>query len=96
MSPEYKAGLHYGEVVIAEIGESKKEIAYHGDAINTTARICSSCNEVYRKLLISSELLQKLKLKNNYDVESMGEFRLKGKEKVIKLFSVDILTEKLL
>ncbi|RKY90053.1 MAG: hypothetical protein DRQ01_09815 [Ignavibacteriae bacterium] len=94
LSPEYKAGLHYGKVVIAEIGDSKKEIAYHGDAINTTARICSSCNEVNRKLLISSELLQKLKLNNNYDVESMGEFKLKGKENIIKLFSIDILTDK--
>jgi len=90
LSPEYKAGLHYGEVVIAEIGDSKKEIAYHGDAINTTARICSSCNEVNRKLLISSELFQKLKLKNNYDFESMGEFKLKGKENVIELFSIDV------
>ena len=96
LSPEYKAGLHYGEVVITEIGESKKEIAYHGDAINTTARICSSCNEVNRKLLISSALLQKLKLQNKYTVESMGDFKLKGKEKVIELFSVDILTEKVL
>ena len=94
LSPEYKAGLHYGEVVITEIGESKKEIAYHGDAINTTARICSSCNEVNRKLLISSALLQKLKLQNKYTVETMGGFKLKGKEKVIELFSIDILTDK--
>jgi len=94
LSPEYKAGLHYGEVVITEIGESKKEIAYHGDAINTTARICSSCNEVNRKLLISSALLQKLKLQNKYTVETMGNFKLKGKEKVIELFSIDILTDK--
>ena len=90
LSPEYKAGLHFGEVVIAEIGDSKKEIAYHGDAINTTARICSSCNEVKRKLLISSALLQKLTLENSYDVESMGEFKLKGKEKIVTLFSIDV------
>jgi len=90
LSPEYKAGLHFGEVVITEIGDLKKEIAYHGDAINTTARICSSCNEVKRKLLISSELFQKLKLKNNYAIESMGEFKLKGKEKIVTLFSVDV------
>ena len=96
LSPEYKAGLHYGEVVITEIGDSKKEIAYHGDAINTTARICSSCNEVNRKLLISSALLQKLKLQNKYTVETMGDFKLKGKEKVIELFSIDILTDKVL
>ena len=94
MSPEYKAGLHYGEVVITEIGDSKKEIVYHGDAINTTARICSSCNELNKKLLISSALLQKLNLENKYTFETMGDFKLKGKKEVIELFSIDVLTDK--
>jgi len=93
LSPKFKAGLHFGEVLITEIGDLKKEIAYHGDAINTTARICSSCNEVKRKLLISSELLQKLTLENRYDVESMGEFKLKGKENVVALFSIDVQSD---
>ncbi|MCW8849789.1 MAG: adenylate/guanylate cyclase domain-containing protein, partial [Melioribacteraceae bacterium] len=35
--PEFKAGINYGFVTIAEVGEMKKELAYHGDAINTAS-----------------------------------------------------------
>jgi len=30
--------------VVAEVGEIKTEIAYHGDTINTAARIQEQCN----------------------------------------------------
>jgi adenylate cyclase len=42
--PEYKAGLHGGEVISAEIGDLKRDLIYSGDVLNTTARIQSECN----------------------------------------------------
>ncbi|MGB6031558.1 MAG: adenylate/guanylate cyclase domain-containing protein, partial [Bacteroidota bacterium] len=32
--PEFKAGVNLGEVMVAEVGQLKKELAYHGDALN--------------------------------------------------------------
>ena len=46
--PQFKAGINYGFVTIAEVGEMKKELAYHGDAINTAAHIRSICSK-YKK-----------------------------------------------
>lgn len=87
--PEFKAGIHYGNVIITEVGGTKQEIAYHGDTVNTAARIRSECNVVNEKLLISAELLSILtKIDNDYSVESKGVFSLKGKENVIGLFGV--------
>ncbi|MEJ2005405.1 MAG: adenylate/guanylate cyclase domain-containing protein, partial [Cyclobacteriaceae bacterium] len=37
--PEFKAGLHVGAAVVGEIGVIKRDIAYSGDVLNTTARI---------------------------------------------------------
>jgi adenylate cyclase len=37
--PHFKAGMHSGIVTVTEVGKYKKEIAYHGDTINTAARI---------------------------------------------------------
>ncbi len=54
--PEFKAGLNGGEVMVAEVGEIKKEIAYHGDVLNTGARIQARCNFYGRNLLISERL----------------------------------------
>lgn len=90
--PEFKAGLHYGEAIITELGGAKKEIAYHGDTVNTTSRIQASCNELNKCLLVSADLLSILhdkELDEKYIIESKGIARLKGKKHVIGLFSVE-------
>ncbi|MBL1214873.1 MAG: adenylate/guanylate cyclase domain-containing protein [Ignavibacteriae bacterium] len=90
MIPEFKTGIHLGEVTVVEVGELKKELAYHGDALNTTARIRSSCNEFNKKLLVSADLLSLLAdIDRSYKVESIGVCKLKGKKNVIALFSVE-------
>ena len=38
--PEFKAGLHFGNVIVTEVGGTKQEIAYHGDTVNTAALPC--------------------------------------------------------
>ena len=78
--PEFKAGIHCGKLIIAEVGTIKKEIAYHGDVINTTARIQSLCNSYNSPLLVSEFLLQKLTIKLNYIPNLIGDISLKGKE----------------
>ncbi|MBU1101757.1 MAG: hypothetical protein KKA84_15275 [Bacteroidetes bacterium] len=88
--PDFKAGLHYGTVVITEVGGSKQEIAYHGDAVNTTARIRSECNSVGKKLLVSAELVSQMQeLDRRYIIESVGVKSFKGKENVVALFSIE-------
>ena len=87
--PKFKAGLHYGRIVITEIGSTKQEIAYHGDTINTTARIRSECSNFEKDLLISADLLSILEnIDVKYNVESVGISSLKGKQNVIGLFSI--------
>lgn len=86
--PEFKAGLHGGKLMAAEVGVVKREIAYHGDVINTTARIQSMCNELGEPLLISEPLLQSLKLNPKYQPQLKGEFTLRGKEQLTTLHSV--------
>jgi adenylate cyclase len=63
--PEFKAGIHFGSVIRAQIGDLKKEIIFNGDVLNTTARIQSMCNELGKKLLVSEELFNHLEIKPN-------------------------------
>jgi adenylate cyclase len=39
MVPTFKAGIHAGDMITAQIGELKSEIVHNGDVLNTTARI---------------------------------------------------------
>lgn len=87
--PEFKAGINYGFVTIAEVGEMKRELAYHGDAINTAAHIRSLCGKHNKKLLVSADLLSILpNVDDDFIVESLGICELKGKQNVIAIFSV--------
>ncbi len=85
--PVFKAGLNEGVVTVTEVGKYKKEIAYHGDTINTAARIQGKCNELDEELLISENL--KYKLENSaIEFEPKGYIPLKGKAKEVEIFAV--------
>ncbi len=86
--PEFKAGVHCGEVISAEIGDMKKDIVFNGDVLNTTSRIQGLCNQLGSPLLISSELSQLLPPTGNFQTQSMGSIELKGKAKPMELISV--------
>lgn len=86
--PEFKAGLHSGKIIIAEVGTIKKELAYHGDVINTTSRIQEQCNEYNESLLLSEDLLLQLKLGKKFKAKSLGDELLEGKSEELKLFAI--------
>jgi len=86
--PGFKAGLHCGQVIIGEIGDSKKEIVFHGDVLNTASRIQAECNGLKKTFLVSEDILSKLKLPEEYLSESLGKFMLRGKAREVKLFSI--------
>lgn len=91
--PDFKTGLHSGKVTAVEIGEIKKDIAYHGDTLNTTARIQSVCNQYNKDFLVSEFLLDKVRLNGQLRSESLGQVLLKGKTNEIGIASVEGVDE---
>ena len=91
--PYFKAGINAGIVTVAEVGKYKKEIAYHGDTINTAARIQGKCNELNQELLISEYLKNKLSI-IDFGFDKLGSIELKGKESEILLYAVQHTTRK--
>ncbi len=87
--PEFKAGMHCGKVVSGEMGDTKREIAFLGDVLNTTARIEKECNPNSRRLLISSDLLKKLHVGEEYHHEAIGNIQLRGKTTGIELYAIE-------
>lgn len=91
--PEFKAALHAGRVSVTWIGTIKKEIVYHGDVLNTTARIQDECNKRQQKFLISEYMLQSIVLPEYLRSEFVGELQLKGKEKKVKIFGLKSIAD---
>ena len=88
VKPEFKAGLHFGKVVSAQIGDLKREIVYNGDVLNTTSRIQNECNKYGRDCLVSGTLMNRLKQMNGFQWEKVDTVTLRGKETEVELFSV--------
>ncbi len=86
--PEFKAGLNMGTVTATEVGNIKREIAYHGDAINTAARIQSLCNQYNTHFLTSENILNRIELPDNFEKIFIGPVTLKGKSIPVKLYSI--------
>ena len=87
MSPDFKAGMHIGEVSIGEIGALKKEIVYSGDVLNTTARIQSLCKKLGHDLVLSEDLKNELDNSGRYTFEYLDEITLQGKVAPTRLFA---------
>jgi adenylate cyclase len=89
MVPEFRIGIHMGEVTVGEIGVIKKDLAMSGDTMNTTARIRSACNELNQKFIMSKDFMDSSDLKE-WQGESLGIVDLKGKTNSIELFTLKI------
>lgn len=86
--PEFKAGVNEGSVTVAEIGNIKREIAYHGDVLNTGARIQGMCNKYGKKLLVSETLAERMDDGMAFEKEFIDNLTLRGKSTAINVYSV--------
>jgi adenylate cyclase len=91
--PQFKAAMHAGSVSVTWIGTIKKEVSYHGDVLNTTARLQEKCNSYGQYLLVSEYMLKSLKMPEYLKAEYVGEYQLKGKLEKIKIFGLKGIAE---
>lgn len=90
--PDFKAGMHYGHVMVGEIGVVKRDIAFSGEVVGTAARIQSKCNHYEVNLLISEDLKNILNWKDSYlETEYKGELSMKGKAADLPLYTINSL-----
>lgn len=93
--PTFKAGVHSGPVVTAEVGDVKKDIVHTGDTVNTAARIVGACRPLRAKLLVSEAAADVLghpdRLPDGLVAEPVGTVALRGKAEAVPLLSVRAL-----
>jgi adenylate cyclase len=87
--PEFRVGIHVGDVTVGEIGVIKKDIAMSGDTMNTTARIRTACSELNHKFIVSKAFAEVIDFKE-WQVENLGLVDLKGKKESIELVALKI------
>lgn len=83
--PEFKAGVHVGEVITAEIGDLKKGLVFNGDVLNTGARIEAECGRLGKRLISSADLVRRLTIPDGWSAERIGLRTLRGKAEPLEL-----------
>jgi adenylate cyclase len=86
--PQFKAGLDSGLITVAEVGEIKKELAYHGDVLNSASRIQGMCNQFESDVLLSERLMNQFNGFREKGFDLIGEFLLKGKNELMNVYRI--------
>jgi adenylate cyclase len=87
--PTIRGAVHAGPVVTTWVGEAKKELAYHGDTLNATARMQDACKGLGAQLLVSQPVRAGAERIVGLRMRSVGEVELKGKEAPATLYAVE-------
>ena len=78
-------GLHYGEVVVGNIGASFRwDYTCIGDTVNTASRVESLTRKVNAGILVTQEVYERGK--DKFVFEYVGDFRVKGKTEEISVY----------
>jgi adenylate cyclase len=88
MVPEFRGGIDVGAVTIIEVGDVKREIAYHGDVLNTAARLLELCKTRGEELVVSRAVGESVEKDTEVRASWHEEVSLRGKRKHIEAYSL--------
>ncbi len=84
--PKFKASINEGLVTVAEIGQIKTEIAYHGDVLSTAARVRDLCNDYNTSLLITQSFFEQLTSFEQDNFRPIETTILRGKKRPVTIY----------
>jgi adenylate cyclase len=87
--PRIRGALHAGAVISGEVGESRRALVFHGDVMNTTARIEQMTRDLGRRYLVSGDALDRLSPVSEYALDDVGLQRVRGREAPVRVFAVE-------
>jgi adenylate cyclase len=89
ITPLFTASLNSGKVMVAEVGEIKTEIAYHGDVLNTASRVQKVCKVYQQPLVVTQEFVTAAgEVNPEFEFSLLDDIELPGKENKVKIFGV--------
>lgn len=82
--PVFRGGADLGPVTATEVGDVRRVVTYHGDVLNTAARLQDQCKELGVRLLVSERVRRGL----SRPAEHRGQLSLRGKQETVEVYSV--------
>jgi adenylate cyclase len=92
VAPHVRGALHFGPVVVGEVGGRKRDIVFHGDAMNTTSRLEHLARELDQRLVISDDAWHRLPIPDDWAFEDLGLHALRGRSRPVQVYAVSRVT----
>jgi adenylate cyclase len=87
-APGLRGALHLGEVIAGEVGELRRAIVFHGDVMNTTARLEQATRDAGVPFIASAAALDSLERPGDLAYRDLGELALRGRKEPMRAWSV--------
>ena len=89
VAPEFRGGVEEGTVTVTEVGDIKREIAFHGDALNIAARLLELCRKYEKPVLVSGKIQETIAATPQWTTELQGDVILRGKSEPVAVYGVE-------
>ena len=88
VEPELRAALHFGEVIAGEVGDQRRAIVFHGDVMNTAARLEQATRDVGLRFIVSRAALDALGPLPELARTDLGALALRGRAEPVQAYGI--------
>jgi adenylate cyclase len=88
-SPRIRGSLHFGPVIVGEIGDIKRAIVFNGDVMNTAARLEELSRNVEGGFLASRAAMARFGAAPPFAVRDLGQLPIRGRADGIDVVGLD-------
>jgi adenylate cyclase len=89
-APRIRGSLHFGAVIVGEIGDIKRAIVFNGDVMNTAARLEELSRGVEGGFLASRVAMDQFRSAPPVKVRDLGQVSIRGRMDGIDVVGLDI------
>lgn len=88
--PQFRAALHGGRVISAQVGHTKRSLELSGDVMNSVSRILGLSKDLKVDLLVSSEMLARIpNAATRFRIGPENVVPVKGRKREVRVNSVE-------
>jgi adenylate cyclase len=87
-APRIRGSLHFGPVIVGEIGDIKRAIVFNGDVMNTAARLEELSRNVEGGFLASRAAIERFGPAPPFAVHDLGRLPIRGRADGIDVFGI--------
>jgi len=89
--PKIRGSLHFGPVIVGEIGDVKRAIVFNGDVMNTAARLEELSRNVDGGFLASRAAMARFGSVPPFAVRDLGRLPIRGRADGIDVVGIDVV-----